>query len=449
MNQQIELLEENLKNYSPEIRRDGLDLLLQASTKGVIQTLPENDDFNMHCHTFFSYNAYGHSPSSLVWLARKMGWRLLGIVDFDTLAGVDELFEAALKANIRATAGIETRVYIPQFSNREINSPGEPGVAYHMGLGFSTSKVPGQAADRLEDLHKRADIRNSIIIDRLNKYFEDIIIDYTKDVVPLSPSQTPTERHIILAYISAVENSTHKVNDFWAKNLQLSSDKVDILINDPPKFQNQIRSTLIKSGGPGYIQPTQETFPDIKEFHQLIIDSGALPTFAWLDGLSKGEQDIEELLTLLIGDGVVAVNIIPDRNWNISDPDLKKTKVNNLYQLIELSISLDLPINVGTEMNSFGNKIVDDFLAPELKPFHSTFLDGAFFIYGHTRLQQIAKIGYQSSWAKSYLPTRKQRNDFYTIVGRLTNPINPIFQESSQVNQNLTPEEVITKLKRT
>jgi hypothetical protein len=449
MNQNPEYLEANLKNFSHEERRDALDLLLKLNKKGMIQTLPENDDINMHCHTFFSYNAYGHSPSSLVWLARKMGWRLLGIVDFDTLAGVDELFEAASKANIRATAGIETRVYISQFSNREINSPGEPGVAYHMGLGFSSSRVLKQAELTIEDLHKRADSRNSIIVDRLNNYFEDIVVDYTKDVLPLSPSQTPTERHIILAYINAVEKSIPKINEFWARKLQLSLDTIDILVKDLAKFQNQIRSILIKRGGPGYIQPTPETFPDIKEFHQLIIDCGALPTFAWLDGISKGEQDIEELLTLLIDNGVVAVNIIPDRNWNISDPEIKKTKINNLYNFIELAKSLDLPINVGTEMNSFGNKIVDNFLAPELQPYHQSFLDGAFFTYGHTRLQQIAEIGYQSSWAKSYLPTRKQRNGFYTTVGKLISPINSIYQGSSQVIQNLSPDEVIEKLKRT
>ncbi len=26
---------------------------------------------NMHCHTFFSFNAYGHSPTSLAWLGRQ------------------------------------------------------------------------------------------------------------------------------------------------------------------------------------------------------------------------------------------------------------------------------------------------------------------------------------------------------------------------------------------
>ena len=32
-------------------------------------------DVNLHAHTFFSYNAYGYSPSKFAWLARKAGWR--------------------------------------------------------------------------------------------------------------------------------------------------------------------------------------------------------------------------------------------------------------------------------------------------------------------------------------------------------------------------------------
>ena len=49
---------------------------------------------NMHCHTFFSFNAYGYSPTSLAWLARQRGYKLMGIVDFDVLDGVDEFLDA-------------------------------------------------------------------------------------------------------------------------------------------------------------------------------------------------------------------------------------------------------------------------------------------------------------------------------------------------------------------
>jgi hypothetical protein len=445
---QVDFLESELSNFSQTIRQNSFDQLLRYSRDGLVSCQAENNAFNLHCHTFFSFNAYGHSPTSLVWLALKLGWKFLGIVDFDTLDGVDELFYAGEKACLRTMAGIETRVFIPQFSDREINSPGEPGIAYHMGLGFISSHVPQTVAEILKDLRVRAQTRNESIIQKLNAYLDDIHVDFYRDVVPLSPSGTPTERHIVIAYLKKA--AALKINevDFWSKKLFLPPEKIQLIINDPPQMQNQVRSSLIKRGGPGYVQPTQETFPSVSDFHRLIITSGAIPTYAWLDGTSQGEKDIAELLDYLIQEGIGAVNIIPDRNWNIHDPELRKLKVENLNHFIQQANKLDLPINVGTEMNSFGNKIVDDFSVPELFHHYQTFLDGAYFIYGHSRLSQIAGLGYQSEWSKVHLPTRKQKNHFFATAGELIPPGNIRKEPYVNINSELTPEEILTILKK-
>ena len=117
----------------------------------------------------------------------------------------------------------------------------------------------------------------------------------------------------------------------------------------------------MKRGGVGYAQPGPDTFPNIDEVNRLIVACGALPCAAWLDGTTSGEQAIEELLELLISKGAAALNIIPDRNWNISDPEMRRIKVKKLYEVVELAQKLDLPLNVGTEMNSYGQRLVDDF----------------------------------------------------------------------------------------
>jgi hypothetical protein len=203
----------------------------------------------------------------------------------------------------------------------------------------------------------------------------------------------------------------------------MESDQMAALIHQGgPKFQNLIRAKLMKKGGVGYVQPSPETFPTVAEFHHFIITCGALPCAAWLDGVSAGEQVIEELLELLISKGVVALNIIPDRNWNIADSGLKRIKVQKLYEVVELAQKLDLPLNIGTEMNAFGQKLVDDFDAPELAPVREAFLDGAYFIYGHTIAQRALGRGYQSDWARVYLPTRREGNAFYTELGRRASP---------------------------
>jgi hypothetical protein len=152
---------------------------------------------------------------------------------------------------------------------------------------------------------------------------------------------------------------------------------------------------------------------------------------------------MEELLELLIGKGVVALNIIPDRNWNLTDSDQKRIKVKKLYEVVELAQKLDLPLNVGTEMNAYGQKLVDDFDAPELAPVREVFLDGAYFIYGHTMAQRVLGLGYQSEWAQCHLPTRHERNVFYTKLGRRIEPGPTGLAKLSQLKPTLTPAQIL------
>lgn len=426
--------------------------------------------FNLHCHTHFSFNANGYSPTDLVKLAKEKDWHAVGIVDFDVLDGVDEFLSACEALNVRGTASLETRVYIPEFATREINSPGEPGVFYFMGIGFTQSAPPfdfaqgaspgaSSAVETLAAMRRRADARNRQMIERLNAHLTPLLVDYDRDVLALTPAGNATERHILKAYIQksfvlftqtppieiggwqsrkpAEAGSAHngqpasaglafQASDssdaFWAEKLGLSVDQIAAQISDYAKFSNTVRGKLMKRGGIGYIPPTPETFPTVEEVSQLAIACGAIPCATWLDGTSAGEQAEAELLELLISKGAAAINIIPDRNWNIADPEQRHIKVQKLYEVVALAQSLDLPIIVGTEMNAPGQKLVDDFDAPELAPVRQAFLDGADFLYGHTIMQRTLGLGYQSDWAKTHLPTRRQRNDFYTQLGRRVPP---------------------------
>ena len=389
---------------------------------GSVPVQPEADVVNMHCHTFFSFNAYGHSPSSLAWLAKRRGFKLVGIVDCDVLDGVDEFLFACDLVGVRGSAGIETRVFVPEFAAREINSPGEPGVSYHMGIGFTSSQVPERVAGILADLRQRATRRNQVVIERVNNHLDPVSIDYERDVLPLSPGGTPTERHIVVAYVRAAERDTSDQVVFWADKLGVARQDVASIIDDPAKLQTLVRAKLMKGGGVGYVQPTSDMFPTVEELHELTVACGALPCAAWLDGTLAGEQAIEELLELLIGKGVVALNIVPDRNWNIPDPEVRRLKVGKLYDVVDLARELALPLNVGTEMNSFGQKVIDSFDAAELAPVRQAFLDGAYFVYGHTVMQRALGLGYQSAWAEAYLASRRERNEFYRQVGYLVAP---------------------------
>jgi hypothetical protein len=439
--QEMTHFEKELDSFNPSRRKESLQALMALVNEGSIQLPKLAEVANLHCHSFYSYNGYGYSPSLLAWLGRKLGIKLMGIVDFDVLDGVDEFLEACETTGIRGTAGIETRVYIPEFRHAEINSPGEPGIAYHMGTGFVRTQVSTAAAPAFAEIRQQAIQRNQQIVDRINDFINPLKLDFEKDILPLTPGGYATERHIIQ---KIAEKSFTDLDDpirFWVVKLKESLEVIEQKVKEPNTFKDYLRQKLIKRGGVAYVQPEGESFPTVEAFHEIILAENAIPCSAWLDGTSRGEEDIERLLDLLIERGAATINIIPDRNWNIQNDEIKAVKLKNLYHIVDLAESLDLPILVGTEMNSFGQKHVDDFSAPELAPVKDRFVAGAYFLYGHTIMEKLWGMGYQSDWSQRQFPDRKSKNAFYESVGRLIPP-NVDLDSMGEINEGQSAGEL-------
>jgi hypothetical protein len=411
--------EEALNSFDAATRAEALRTLLAAQPEPPVPWQPVA---NMHCHTFFSFNAYGYSPTGLAWLARQNGWPLMGLIDFDVLDGVDEFLAACDATGVRGSCGIETRTFFPEFATRETSSPGEPGVAYHIGLGFTSSTPPAAAQPMLDALRANSRRRNLAIIERVNAHLDPIRVDYDRDVLPLTPAGNATERHMVEATIRAVETIAADPAGFWADRLNMARSEVEKMMAAPASYRNTVRMKLMKKGGVGYVQPTSGSFPPMAEVTAFIQQCGALPCYGWVDGFSEGEQAIDEMLETVIRQGVVMANIVPDRNWNFADAKARAAKAQKMDEFVAKLQALDLPINVGTEMNSPGNKKIDDFDVPEMEKHRTEFLNGAYFIYGHTAMQRHRGLGYQSSWAQQAMPTRRERNAFYTAVGKAVEP---------------------------
>ena len=154
-----------LNDFDPQVRKQALQELVAQPEADPSLYAPEIEAVNMHCHTFFSYNGYGYSPTALAWLGKTNGFQAMGIVDFDVLDGVDEFLSACDRVGVRASTGMETRVFVPEFATREINSPGEPGIFYHMGIGFTSRKVPAAvAADALGLVRRHRVPRQQVLL---------------------------------------------------------------------------------------------------------------------------------------------------------------------------------------------------------------------------------------------------------------------------------------------
>ena len=409
-------MSENSNDFNPSIREK---ILNEAVAN---ETFPEAQPIvNAHAHTFYSFNYKEYSPTTFALEAKRAGLEIGGIVDFDVLDGLDEYWAASRRLDLKACIGLESRVFVPEFSDRVINSPGEPGISYHMGTGFTSTDIPAEAQEFLDGMRNTSETRNRAMADRVNAYLNPLVLDYEKDVAPLTPQGNATERHLCLAYArkaAAQYSEESALRAFWGEKLGVAPEDLKEL-PDGRAITDLIRAKTMKKGGVGYVQPDSGSFPQMADMNQFVLLCNALPTITWLDGTSDGEAAIEELVEVSRSTGAVAFNIIPDRNYTPGAPD---QKLANLQHVIQLSNELGLPLIAGTEMNSPGQKFVDDFDSAELSPHRESFLRGGRILHAHSTLQKARGMGYLSDWAKGNFSNVHQKNDFYADFGKVFSP---------------------------
>ena len=376
----IEDLELRLNSFDPAVRKAALLEAKANFENGAIEAAEVSDIHNMHCHSFFSYNGYGYSPSYIVYLAKKMGFYAVGLVDFDVLDGVDEFQEALKLLEVRGCCGMETRCFIPELADKEINSPGEPGIAYHLGCGFISGKVPAAQQAFAEMLRKNANNRTRKVVELVNGYLAPAVIDFDAVAKKYTPFGNVTERHVCSAYrdaAAAVFADRSELAAYWSEKLNVDVAEAEKLIDNPVKLEGVIRSKTMKSGGVGYVKPSPESFPTLEDMNKFIAGCGATPTLAWLNGLSAGEADPEALLELHVKNGAGAVTIIPDRNWRAADEEKAAKLTAALDKFLAACAKFKLPVLAGTEMNAPGQLLADDFTVPALAKHYAQLAAGA------------------------------------------------------------------------
>lgn len=409
-------MSENSNDFDPAVREKALNEAAANESFPAAQPI-----VNAHAHTFYSFNYKGYSPTTFALEAKRAGLEIGGIVDFDVLDGLDEYWAASRRLDLKACIGLESRVFVPEFSDRVINSPGEPGISYHMGTGFTSTRIPAEAQQFLDGMRQTSETRNRAMADRVNAYLNPLVLDYDVDVNPLTPQGNATERHLCLAYArkaAAQYPEESALRAFWGEKLGVAPEDLKEL-PDGRAITDLIRAKTMKKGGVGYVQPDSGSFPKMADMNEFVLLCGALPTITWLDGTSDGEAAIEELVEVARSTGAVAFNIIPDRNYTPGSPD---QKLANLQQVIRLSADLGLPLIGGTEMNSPGQKFVDDFDSAELSPHREAFLCGGYILHAHSTLQKARGMGYLSEWAKGNFSDVHQKNEFFAAFGKVFSP---------------------------
>jgi hypothetical protein len=445
MASRTEQLVKQLDSFDAQERRAALEELAQLARDGDVPLKPRRGEVNLHCHTFFSYNAYGYSPSRFAWEAFLAGLEVAGVVDFDCLDATREFIEAGRLLGLKTTAGFESRVFIREYADKVINSPREPSVFYLVGTGFVEPPPAGTpAAAMIADMAARARKRNLDIMRRVNAYLASVQIDYERDVLPLTAAGNATERHMLEAYERAARKVFPRAEDlarFWSQKLGESQAHIATLISNVPALKDFIRSRLMKHGGVGYVQPDAGSFPALDDVARMTHECGAMLSACWLDGTSAGEADPRAHFKFLRDKGCVCVTIIPDRNWNVAANE-RPAKIEKLNAAVAAARELRMPILVGTEMNKDGNRFVDDFDSPALRPHAREFLRGAFIAWGHTLLKMTAGVGYVGQWAETQFGDDvEKKNRFFERLGAAPYPTSQVMKRCTEAGQHASALE--------
>jgi len=297
--------------------------LARMYESGAIKPPETGENINNHIHTTYSFSPY--SPSKAAYLAWASGLATAGIIDHDSVGGVEEFIEAGQIIGLPVTVGFECRCSFRNtpFEGKRLNNPDQASIAY-MTMHAIPHQMLAEAEKYLAPYREKRNIRNRKMVDRLNLKTAPygITLDFDRDVLPLSQYSrggSVTERHILYALAAAL--TENEMQRYFLLGV----------------FKTQLIESI-------YVDAADE-LPHISEFVDIAGKLGAIPAYAYLgdvgvsvtgDKRTQTFEDsfLDELLVYLSAIGIRAVTYMPARN---SEEQLARIvalcKANGLFQI--------------------------------------------------------------------------------------------------------------------
>ncbi len=273
--------------------------LAQGVLQGEIPPSPATVEVNNHVHTSYSFSP--HSPSSAAWYAQRAGLQAVGIMDHDSVAGVEEMLQAGALLGIATTSGFEVRVNFAgtPFAGRTINGPGLTGIAYISLHGIPATQLT-RCAEFLHPLQQARNKRNAAMVERLNMLLQQQglpLVDFQRDVYAASTASeggTVTERHILAALsrnIMAARGKGEALVAFLEGPLGISLParvRGYLLDAENPHYLYDLLGVLKAHYTDAFfIHPDERECVNVCEVIALGEEVGAIPTYAYLGDVAE------------------------------------------------------------------------------------------------------------------------------------------------------------------
>lgn len=257
---------------------------------------------NAHIHTPYSFSAFGSIPEALD-KAVAEGVRVVGINDFYSTDGFREWHDGCSERGLFPLYGIEFMALdgTMQASGLRVNDPANPGRIYLSGKGLAYPPVlAGPPAEALARVRREANVQTARMCEKLNSYLSSEGLEARLDFEHIKSSLTlgqVRERHLAKAL-----------------RLALYPDA-----DNPAALENELRSRLLKAGGPAFVPEDPSAFLPVGSVKEIIEAAGGLVTYPFLGDNAKGgftdfEEDLQKAADTLRALGIRSAEFITTRN---------------------------------------------------------------------------------------------------------------------------------------
>lgn len=259
-------------------------------------------DVNAHIHTPYSFSAFG-SISEALDKAAAEGVRVVGINDFYSTDGFLEWRAGCADRSLYPLYGIEFIALDTgmQESGLRVNDPGNPGRIYLSGKGLACPPIlGGDSAEALARVRREANAQTALMCSKLNEYLRSkgltVQLDFEQIRSDLSCGLV-RERHLAKALRLALYPGSE----------------------NPAALENELRSRLLKAGGPAFVPEDPAAFLPVESVQGIIKAAGGIVTYPFLGDNTKGgftdfEGDLQQAVDKLRSLGICSAEFITTRN---------------------------------------------------------------------------------------------------------------------------------------
>lgn len=283
-------------------------------------------DVNAHLHTPYSFSAFSSVEQALD-MAASEGVKVVGINDFYTMDGYAEWSRECSKRKLCPMFNIEfiSLNSEDQAAGLRVNDPNNPGRTYISGKGLAYPvRLAGEEARQLAEVRREANAQVEKMCAKLNAHLEAVGMDFRLDFGRLVEELSRgllRERHLAKAIRLSVDEHQRRTGaDRLAVYERIfGGSPLKSSIDDIPAVENEIRSKLLKSGGPAFVAEDPKAFLPMETVCGIIRAAGGIPTYPFLADDAKGhftdfEGDLQKAADTLKRRGIDSVEFITTRN---------------------------------------------------------------------------------------------------------------------------------------